>query len=153
MRGCVLGRRTHLPGTQVTGKEMVRLLPATSEQECVLPVGTSCPPAPGSPETPPALAHPWGFRLTSGLPSQRASVILGQWERLSLTNHRRREGWKGTPKRLRATPKSDLSNTDSEIQIWVNGLILLIQHRRQHSVRSGAGLTPLETGLRHFPAG
>lgn len=77
---------------------------------------SACPRQPR--EDSPALAHPWGLRLTSGLPSQRASVILGQWEWLSLINHRRREGWKGTPKRLRTTPKPDLfnlSNTDSEI--------------------------------------
>lgn len=53
-KGCVsLAGRIHLPGTRVTGlPEMINLLlPAASDQECLLPQGTSCAPAPNSPGT------------------------------------------------------------------------------------------------------
>lgn len=77
-----LAGRIHLPGTQVTGKETVNLpLPATSDQECLLPEGTSCPPASGQPRdcyrpgptlcSPP---HPWGLRLAFGAPQPKGHL-------------------------------------------------------------------------------
>lgn len=60
------------------------LLPATSDQACLPPEGTSCPPAPGQPRdshrpgpTLCSLSHPWGHRLAFEAPQPKGH--LSSW--------------------------------------------------------------------------